>query len=1188
MKRSDPASSFRHRHPSPFARALALPLAVAAAAFAGCSGGDSAVGTAGTGGGGGDFAVVRTDPVNGASIFLNDPINIDFTNPVDLDSATLSTMTFQALDQQGNPVSELVVGSFSVTNSPGDTTDGRRLQFVPRFPTNNTFSNGGFKAGRIYLAQLVGGSANNNNVLRDISGRGLAQPITFQFSTNEGTQAPQLFRDPKSGGPLRSDLTVSTAEDLNSVPLGLFGAPPVEVRLDFDQALNPTDVNLPVTVDTDPLTRDPNERGNIYLEYDDPEFGNNTWIPADVELERNDLTGATLVMRPLGVLPNNAEIRVIVERAVEDISGENNLANPVFDRVFGTFRTSDSYEQQWNGIAENFTALANVDLEAAFPEAQADVGAGFVRAGFDFEGNSTSLEYEPTANEVVLNTSFTQIVPKAGLPFSVTGGTFNFRNVTIPQGVTVRGTGPNPMVWLCSGRFVVSGTLSVSGGDGARVDTLNSANFAKAGGVGVCGGGNGGEGTPSATQRDLRGGTGRGPGQEAGRGGRGGYLACTAGCYTGTGYNSSGGGSGGGGGTMATQGDPNWRGTIPTGTDPNVAGQTGFQQLMGYGGAGCSGASDAAAAPATPRTDFLRGGEPGDAIFSDLRQDNNFWGSAINISRNLRIQGELSVPVGGGGGGGGGDTSGGNNCTLTGNNPTNDYSGGGGGGGGGVLIVKALQEIVITQSGTIIANGGNGGGGEQVGSCGEAGGGGAGAGGMVILMSAKAIVIEAHGNEATGRLCYGAPTSAPSATHPFTGNDYSFAISADGGVCTTGGFGAVNVQGKYRSNGQAMLPGISYDTEPLGGLGGMGIVQLMAPPGSNLNDNTNTLLDDNISFCEQGSYDPLSNPFGDAYLGAAKRQLIGWRGFPNPNGQFVDDSGNETNIGNEEGDIRPSPTLMPVPFNSKSRARSKWIDTGAARRRALAAADGLPRGVVTTGTAIAGPTFEFAGLDTANVAPGYVDYEQVGQSVRIRYPVAVQPVGLDSVDTEASYLGSPAYRIVLSSAVLNEANRYAQYQAELLNATGSVLAGYRILSHTDQEILVEAASGLIPAQATQVQVRSKFFQVSTNGAEGLGPTYSAIGATPTPISNVRIGFAFHQDPGNPAAERFPANEQLFVRDLNDPAFQTWIANNGPPRFVQWDLLFDMAFSPNQLANPPALTPSTPRPQVDFLRLPFRF
>jgi hypothetical protein len=1166
------------------ARLLSLATLVALAACSG-SGGD-ATGSATPSG---DFLVAKTDPVNGASVFLNDPVSIDFTTPVDLDSATLGTMSFQALDQQGLPISELVTGNFSIGTSPGDTTAGRRLQFVPTLASNNEYSNGGFKPGRRYLVSLVGGTAANNTVLRDLRGKALAQPVTFQFATREGTQPAQIYRNPKSGGPARTGLSVTTADNLQAVPLGLFGAPPLEVRLDFDQALNPSDDNVPVNFDINPLVRNINDRGRVYLEYDDPVRGVDQWIPADVELERNDLTGATLVLRPAGVLPNNATVRIIVEASLEDISGESNLGAPAYNRVFGTFRTQSAYAQQWNGIVENFGPDSTYDPTAAFPEAQAEVGPGYLKAGFAFEGNSTTLEYEPTAQEVVLNTAFTQIVPKQGLPFTVSGGVFNFRNVTIPQGVTVIGTGPNPMVWLCNGKFTVSGTLTVRGGNGARVDTLNSANFAKAGGVAGPGGGNGGDGTPSATQRDLRGGTGRGPLQEAGRGGRGGYLACTAGCYTGSGYNSSGGGSGGGGGTMATQGDPNWRGTIPTTPlNPNVGptANTAFQQRAGYGGTGCSGGSGTRTFPAGQPNFILPGGEPGDRVFRDTRADNDFWGSGIDVNRNIRIVGEISVPMGGGGGGGGGDTSPTASCSLTANDPANDYSGGGGGGGGGVLIVKALEEITITSSGFINANGGNGGGGEQVGSCGEAGGGGGGAGGMVVLMSAKSIIIETHGSTTTTppRLLYGAPAGSP-----YQGNDYSFAIAADGGVCTTGGFGSVNLPNKYPASGTTMLAGSSYDGEPLGGLGGMGIVQLMVPPGENLTDGTNTRLDDNIIFRLPGSTIDIN--------GVGKRHLLAWRGFPNASGTFVDDLNVPTNIGNNEGDIRPSPTLLPSPLSPKSRARSKWIDTGFAQRRELTAEDGLARGVVGD----SGPTFEFAGLDFAGPQPGYIDYQALGNTgTRILYPTVLTPTAVSSVASGASYLGQPAYRITLANAVLGAANRYVQYEAELLNSAGSLLSSHRIVSHDDRELLCAVEGDLLATDATQVQIRAKFFKVVTNTAEGLGPVYNSLvnGSTvTTPIANLRFGFAFHRNPQAGLSGRFPANEQDFVRDLNDPALLAWINSpsnpDGPgvfPRYVMWDVVFDIAYRGNQTPQPqaPSLSPSTPRPELRFLRLPFKF
>jgi hypothetical protein len=912
--------------------------------------------------------------------------------------------------------------------------------------------------------------------------------------------------------------------------------------------LNPSDTNVPVSFDSNPLVRSIANRGRIYLEYDDPILGDDTWIPADVELEENNLNGSVVVLRPVGVLPNNAEIRVIVEQTVEDISGESNVADLSYNRIFGSFRTQRSYEQQFNGIVETFSNTNQIDFEAPFAEPLAEVGPGYVKAGFSFEGRSTSLEFEPAVGEVVLNTAFTQVVPKAGLPFNVSGGVFNFKNVTIPQGVSVKGQGPNPMVWLCSGDFRVGGELSVRGGNGARVDTLNSANFAKAGGIGICSGGNGGDGTPSGTKRDLRGASGNGPLQVPGLGGTGGRIACTTNCYTGSGYAGNGGGSGGGGGTLATQGDPRFDTAVYTGTT--------FQQKRGFGGAGCSGSAG--------RPNTLPGGDPAPLVFTDARADNNFWGAGINFATNLRIAGELSVPMGGGGGGGGGDTSYNTNCSTTDQTFTNDYSGGGGGGGGGVLIVKALGEIEILPTGMIIADGGNGGGGEQVGSCGEAGGGGAGSGGMVILMSAKRIILHAHSTN--GRYLFRGPTAVD--------KDYNFSITADGGVCTTGSFTAPVVSRKYPASGQAVMSGTLYDTNPLGGFGGMGIVQLMVPPGDN-SDNTNTALDDNIEVRL-----PQNPP-----AGVNKQSIIGWRGHPNAAGTvFTDDNG--VPFVAEEGDIRPAPTLMPVPFNAKSRVRSKWLDTGASQRRALAADDGQPRGLVTTGSAQVGPNFQFAGIDAAT---GYVEYQTIGQTgTSISYPTVVGATAIASTSATATYLGVPCYSVTLASAVLGTQNEYSQFELEMLGPAGSLLGSFRILSHTDSTLLLAPEANVLPANAVQARVQKKLFKIVTSGGEGLGPVYLPTGSsTPIPTANVRFGFAFHQEPVSDPLKRYPLDPKQFIHDMNDTGLQNWIQLNGAPRYLQWDVTFDASYQVNGSV-PPSLSPESPLPILEFLRIPFTF
>lgn len=1115
------------------------------ATLVGCSGGGSAT----TGGikTGGDFIVLQTEPSDNGALFLNDSIRIDFSNPVNLDSANLNTFSFEVRDQIGNLVTEPVGGNFVLERSPGDAAVGRRLSFVPRLPTNSSFTNGSFRPGRTYTVSLVGGDRVTGTVLRDAAGKGLRDAATFRFSTADGTSPGQLFRNGVAGGPRRTSLAITPTPDTNGVVLNKLGAPPLEIRLGFDQPLNPSAVNVPIGLDLNPLVRNESSRGRVFLEYDDadPALGANRWIPADVELESNSLAGATVLLRPVGVLPNNATVRVIVLETLEDISGESNVNNASYQRTFGTFETKPAYDQQFAGLVDDFLTASPVDFSAPFAEPFAEVGPGYVKAGFAFEGTPTNLEFEPEPVETILNTNFTQVTPKVGAAYNVSGGVFNFKNVTIGAGKAVRGQGSNPMVWLISGTLDVAGVLSVRGGNGKLVDSAGNANVPKDGGIGVCGGGDGGKGSPSAVIRDLAGQTGNGPSQVAGNGGLGGSLACTAGCVR---------GSGGGGGSLATQGDPNYKQKlVPVGSAPVPNPVPIFQQQVGIGGPGCGGA-------AGTLTRTLSGAAPGVTVFTDARADNNFWGSGLDRSRNLRITGELSVPVGGGGGGGGGDLSYNSNCNIDDVTFDNDSSGGGGGGGGGVLIVKALGPIVIRSTGSITADGGHGGGGEPSGSSGKGGGGGAGAGGMVVLMSATRIEINVRG---TGT------------NFTYQQNNYDFSVSADGGICRTGTFGSPVVLNKYPASGVAVQSGTVYDAAPLGGLGGMGVVQLMTPPGTGT-DGTNTIFDDNIIVLQNGV----------VQTGSAKRTLLAWRGYPNELGDGVDDSGALTNINDNEGDIRPAPILLPVPFASKSRLRSHWIDTGSTVRRPLLSDNDTPRGIITVTGDVPGPWYEFAGVDTTT---GYAAYSVQSSLARVVYPAVGVANAIQSMNANSTFDGKPAYQVNLATPALGSvADRYSQYEAQLLNAANVVLGSFRILSHQSGSLFLSPESGALPATATKLQIRAKFFKVITGGQEGLGSTYLGASGDRIPTANVRIGFAFHQDPTKPTAQRFPSAPDTFAYDLSIEQVQQTLRLLGAG-YVQWDILFDGEFRVDPINdNPPAFGPATPRPELHFLRLPFRF
>lgn len=468
-------------------------------------------------------------------------------------------------------------------------------------------------------------------------------------------------------------------------------------------------------------------------------------------------------------------------------------------------------------------------------------------AASSLPGQGTNVDWNPTG-AITLDTESATILTSIGW-VTVKGGVFVFRNVTIPAGTTIRGAGKNPLIFILAGTFTLNGEISVRGGNGQRVDTLNSANFPAGGGVAACGGGTGGQGSWKTTDRTFTGEAGFGPLGVPGFGGKGGRINCA--------NASCGIGSGGGGGSFATAGDPYY------GLKANAF----FVQPDGQGGYGCQSRTSQA----------LPGGVAGTVYFVDPDRGNDFFGLGYDLNRRRFVPGELPILVGGSGGGGGGDYA--TSCASNDPNFVNDDKGGGGGAGGGVIVIAANGPVVIGSTGRIDASGGHGGGGAWAGSCNKAGGGGAGAGGFAALYTRARLDITVHGET-------------------YANGDYDFPVSADGGVSlldTYGGGGTVRE--KYPVTSVANM-----NARPSGGMGGLGIIQFMAPPGATNGDGTNTILDDNI----------ILRDGGGVLTGAKKQRYLAWRGFPDLQGKWVDDRGNATNIGDNAGDFRPTPILLPV------------------------------------------------------------------------------------------------------------------------------------------------------------------------------------------------------------------------------------------------------------------------------------
>ncbi|MBI5851214.1 MAG: hypothetical protein HZB39_09315, partial [Planctomycetes bacterium] len=642
-------------------------------------------------------------PPHGGEALLDDTIAVVFSDALDPASVTEGAVAFTVFDRDGHPLEEQPAGRFDLRDG------GRLLRFEPALPRAADLGDGGLRADRRYRVSLAPPASPDAPALRDLRGRPLAEAFAFEFSTPHDVPGSTLFARYGEHGPRVVDLVVSPS-DASGAGLGRFGRGLVELRVRFDRPLDPRADNLP-RLSAAALIDAPREaQGHVVVEYDDPAAQAIALrVPASVDLEVNQRDGALLVLRPAGILPNNAELVLRVNERLRDLGGGSNVADPNYDRDVRRFRTQPRFEPQFDVWLEAFENDDTLDPDAVFLEPPASIRNGRLHADFAFEGNEWRRTWRPTQREVILDTDRTDVQPEYGPTYEVRGGVFQFANVEIPFGTTVTCVGSRPVVFLVTGDFVVDGELRVDGGNGGSLlvgggQYRNNAYSSIPGGSSRCGGARGGRGSPDLPERrSAAGEAGSAPGI-AGGGGAPGRLSCESGCNR---------GSAGGGGSFATRGDPNF----PSGTTFNRP-----SMASGGGGAGCVSTS-----PTLP------GGAPGPTAFIDARADNDFWGVAIDPFRGVRIPGELVSPRGGSGGGGGGNRSI-SGCNLLDPSFTNDPRAGGGGAGGGVLIVKCLGTIRIGRQGTISSNGGNGGGGEQAGGNTDAGGGGAGSGGMIVLM----------------------------------------------------------------------------------------------------------------------------------------------------------------------------------------------------------------------------------------------------------------------------------------------------------------------------------------------------------------------------------------------------------------------------------------------------------------------
>ncbi len=784
-------------------------LAGIALGFAGCStsdGGNSGASGVSTGGGssgGSDVGGFQLSSISVPENFtwkINRPISFVFTRDIDFSSISLNSIAIR--DSNNFPAN----GSFSF-----DPAQPRVVVFQPTCPVMDDFSDAGFQpGGKLYTIVVIGKDGAGGTSVQSSSGEELEVSQTRVFFTPTSFELSNLFEDLVSGAPQPVVRAVGSTS-LNATYIEIGNDSAVAKRIYFERDLTTQIVGIPGAGDGTIPTGHPNEKFetgmplNLYsdstsrvafvLEVNQPVnpaptninssrirleaektlgAGDFTAVPTTVTLIRNcTTTGATLRIEPIGVLPQNVDVRIVVDATFEDLTGGKHTAS--IDN-FGVIRTRNAGVELADELLEGFTAGATTigsleDSEAVFSVPRAIWGAdGTLKPRFDFDGNggptgAFDFVVRPAGGTVIIDTTLTTVQDSnQSLQQTIINGRLDVRNFTVEAGGKLQLQGPNPMVINATGDVRIDGDILMVGATAKDVSGVATASFPEPGAPGNMGGGDGGDASSNTTSSSPRGDHGFGAFNILNLGGQGGESGFGAdpgakgpAQVLGSHPRERRGGGGGGGVFGPNQNYP----SQPL-IDPQPANLNGTNALIGGTGDDdiAKGFFSTGAISGVP---IAQGGAIGPSPFTDGDSTNDFFGIKFDPSPpaggQMLIRGELDGLHGGGGGGGGGDSIRSKGFpTPNFSNKTED-KGGAGGGGAGALLIRCLGDVTFGPVGKILAEGGDGARGQLIMfnnnffvKSGASGGGGAGghvvieAGGTIDLGSGLD-VISARGGQ---------------------------------------------------------------------------------------------------------------------------------------------------------------------------------------------------------------------------------------------------------------------------------------------------------------------------------------------------------------------------------------------------------------------------------------------------------
>ncbi len=1090
----------------------------------GCSGGELSADENAAG----LFTLQSVSVAGGQTWQINRPITFTFSHAVDFESVNMNTINIAQVN--GGPA----VGSFFA-----ESGDARKITFQPTCPTQADFSDAGLTPGGVAYRIFVPDMSGAGSVL-STAGTGISDGHTMSFFTPVSEVLTDLFLDPQAGPPAPlegyvdgdgivqgtrleigggSDVMPFTIDPAGEGNLGTFEVP-LNLYSDTDSRVEILiEVNQPVSPTTENISQD-----RVQVQFEE---ATESWVtfPTRVVLDANCTdTGAVLRLTPLGVLPQNRTLRVVLKPEFEDLVGDRNIL------PLESFAVMHSSTFEENGVpvdhADDFLetfVLSGSDVgsfeddDAVFDTPRAEwgeisPGVYGVQPSFDFEGTGGpggNFDWHIGSNQtMILDTTSTLIIGgPEGVPTAtqlVINGVVNIRDLYIPENSVLKVQGPNPALFLCSGEVRIEGELDISGNNAKPVFTLNTPFQPEAGASGNGGGGAGGTGSYLTNQVTPRGGNGFGAFDTPGAGGQGGESGWNSNTAN---YGQFRGAAGGGGGTL--------------GLNVVLSDDCMDQTLLGLDAENGFAGHPSANAATRPGETLPWGGLAADRPFTDINgTGDDFWGTMrkdFGTGNELLVQGELVQPWPASGGGAGGD------ATRATEYPPPDLlnndqdKGCGGGGGSGALTILALGRISMGINGKITARGGHGSGGENTNYVNRIGGGsGGGAGGHIVLQTAQQIDLSELPQN-------GNPNAAPSilARGGQGGAGFSNAGGADDNELTPQA--DAHHTGELTDNPfEEPLPSQCFVQTGIivsaGGDGGPGLIQF----------HVGSLPDDVIG------------PLGDSGLvrDAVRPAPVGY------------------DIGTGVGDAGWVDQLLPI-FGRLSKAQSKWIPVGGASINPDDPANPDPI------------QFLFDGTDPDT---GLVEStgEVVGDLPAILAPASpVEGAGLPDIGADPRTMLLDAGELAAGDEIYRRnPNLFRRFRLRVGGQDHDVTSAE--YDEATAVLSLTVSDGDLPSSGL-VEVIPRYFGVSTNAVPDAMPDSSSV-----LVSFQATGANSLGDPDESAI--FPGTLE-WATDIGD---LSGAPGNTDFRFFRFQLAFDI------LADNSDLSFNTPRPVLDFLRIPFRF